>query len=130
MCLSFIVLQDASIATFKCWGLVSTGEHMSATLSRPNQRSWTWSFTSVRADGVTGTATHTWAIVDDDTWTWEAKDRKWDNGTRSPNLFLTLKRDRANGSECRVTPSDGEAAADAFESGPGRAHGDRPQRNN
>jgi hypothetical protein len=110
MCLSFVVLQDASNATFKCWGLVSTGEHMTATLSKPNQRSWTWGFTSVRADGVTGTATHTWAIVDDNTWTWEVKDRKWDNGTRSPGLFLTLKRHPASGAESKVAPHDGKSA--------------------
>ena len=111
MCLSFVVLQDASNATFKCWGLVSTGEHMTATLAKPNQRSWTWTFSSVRADGVSGTATHTWAIVDDNTWTWEVKDRKWDNGTRSPGLFLTLKRDRASGAESKATPHDGKPAA-------------------
>ena len=81
MCLSFVVLQDVSRGAFQCWGLASTGEHMTATLSKPNQRSWTWNFTGVRADGVTGTATHTWAIVDDNTWTWEVKDRKWDSGT-------------------------------------------------
>jgi hypothetical protein len=104
MCLSFVVLQDTSSGSFKCWGLVSTGEHMTATLSKPNQRSWTWSFTGVRPDGVTGTATHTWAIVDDNTWTWEVKDRRWDNGTRSPGLFLTLKRDRANGAESKAAP--------------------------
>ena len=54
---------------------------MTATLSKPNQRSWTWIFSSVRADGVSGTATHAWAIVDDNTWTWEVKDRKWDEAT-------------------------------------------------
>ncbi|MBM4092529.1 MAG: hypothetical protein FJ276_24370 [Planctomycetes bacterium] len=110
MCLSFVVLQDASSETFQCWGLVSTGEHMTATLSKPNQRSWTWSFTSVRADGVTGTATHTWTILDDNTWTWEVKDRSWDNGTSSPGLFLTLRRDWANNPESKAAPNDGRPA--------------------
>ena len=85
---------------------------MTATLSKPNQRSWTWNFTGVRADGVTGTATHTWAIVDDNTWTWEVKDRKWDNGTRSPGLFLTLKRDRERTVDSKVEPHNAEPMAE------------------
>ena len=110
MCLSFVVLQDVSRGAFQCWGLASTGEHMTATLSKPNQRSWTWNFTGVRADGVTGTATHTWGIVDDNTWTWEVKDRKWDSGTLAGPI-LTLKRDPASGAESKVTPHDGKSAA-------------------
>ena len=112
MCLSFVVLQDASSGALQCWGLVSTGEHMTATLSKPNQRSWIWSFTSVRADGVRGTATHTWTIVDDNTWTWEVKDREWDNGTRSPGLFLTLKREREGNADSKAEPHNPKPTAE------------------
>ena len=122
MCLSFVVLQDTSSGSFKCWGLAPTGEHMTATLSKPNQRSWTWSFTNVRADGVTGTATHTWTIVDDNTWTWEVKDRKWGDGMRSPGLFLTLKRDHgraATSTTVRHTAEPGVCSCETETSGGG-----------
>jgi hypothetical protein len=94
MCLSLVVFRDNSTRQFRCWGLVTTGEHMEGSVVRGGERGWVLSFSVVRPDQVAGTATHSWTLVDQDTLIWEAKDRKWTNGTRSSDLRLTLKRDR------------------------------------
>jgi hypothetical protein len=67
---------------------------MSATFDKPRAGSWTLCFSIVRSDGVTGTATQLWKLVDNDTLVWEVHDRVWDNGTRSEDQFLELKRER------------------------------------